>query len=861
MNTTTRSPSTVSRRISTRRLLSEVGLAALSGTLALMGFVRISGVRWSDLGSLWSSSDGVVEYAMAKVQGTGSLSLFEPNLGYPNGQDWSHFPVLDTVNRLELAVLNLFFDPVTAVNVLYVLSFPLIAIVMYGVLRNFHVMRILAVFGGVSLSLIGYHFDYEHPFLGNYWLVPVGVVWLAIVSNADSVLSRRLTSRQYVGVGLAIALVVGLQNPQYVVFFSLIGLVGAAVADKRTPRALRLRTRMFILAVPGIVLLTTLALGRVLRQVPAVTSSTDRPVVDSYVWAGKFFSLLTVPGESLLSGLPFNTRLLQAQETTDWTGVSAVMSAPIAASMVVVIGAALILVSGFHVRSPSWTAAVAGVRPWAVSWLTAAAFFVTGGMGVVFAALVYPQVRGWARISVILAAVALTATLILASAVLRLMKVRRTAASTALTLAISVFMSILFLDQFTAKYPIQVDSKTLPALNDLLDSSSPDVAGGCPVLNLPLMYFPEAIPAGSMNSYDHLLPYLVSSQERFSYGAVRGQLGSRWTDHLPTRPEALALRAAEEGFCALLVDSNGLDENSPSLEQFEQSLGPAAATALGRWFLFDLPNVERVDSKLSLFSKPEVDYGSGLTPPTLAEDGSESRWTKGASSRLRIWNPGTIQMEWIARTTATAAKCPNGQRVRVATSGGFALDFTLDPRESKEILIPLRIPARDNVDLVMDTPSPGCPNAEQPSDVGVQIRDLRFQDVNQPGVEIVESIGFHPEESAPSGDVWQWIDGSTAQLKLMSTSNRPTSVILTGEVQSPLCEPSQDVLVEIDGQNSQSLTTTVDATTPLLLPLNFGPYGEVQVTFTTSTQGCRVLGDDRLLGPKVQDITLVSVEK
>jgi hypothetical protein len=797
---------------------------------------------------------------MAKVQGTTFFGLFEPNLGYPNGQDWSHFPVLDAANRLELAVLNLFLDPVTAVNVLYALSFPLIAIVMYGALRNLHVMRSLAVFGGVSLALIGYHFDYEHPFLGNYWLIPAGVVWLAIIANADSVLSSRLTTRKYAGFGVAIALIVGLQNPQYVVFLTLIGLVGTAVANKRASRALRLRTRLLILAVPGLVLFTTLALGRVLRQVPAVTSSTDRPVVDSYVWAGKFFSLLTVPGESLLSEVPFNNRLLEAQETADWTGVSALLSAPVAASVVAVMGATLYLLSGVRGRSPNWIAATESIRPWAVSWLTAVAFFVTGGMGVVFAALVYPQVRGWARISVILAALALTATLILASTIFRLLEARRTPASRVLVLAMSAVMFILFLDQFTAKYPIQVNSETLPALDELLESSSPNVVAGCPVLNLPLMYFPEAIPTGSMNSYDHLLPYLVSSREKFSYGAMRGQLGSRWTDHLPTQPEALALRAAEEGFCALLIDKNGLDENSPSLGQFEQALGPAAATALGRWFLFDLPDMKRVEPKLSLFSKPEVDYGSGLTPPKSADDGIERRWTEGASSRIRIWNPAPVEMEWIARTTAMAAECPNGQRVQLATSGGFSADFTLSPGESREILLPLRIPARAGVDLIMETPSPGCSNTEQPADVGVQIRDLLFQDVNQPGVEIVESAGFHPEETGPSGEVWRWIDGSTAQITLMSTSNRPTAAVLTGIIQAPLCQTSQEVHVDVDGERVQSLRVTADSATPLIQPLNLDPFGEVQVTFTSSSQGCTVPNDDRLLGPKVQGVSLVSAE-
>lgn len=848
----------VAERGRTKTFAKETLGAFISGVLALLGFWRISGVSWSDLGGLWGRSDAVVEYSMAKTQSNSILGIFDPNLGYPHGQDWTHFPVLDPANRIELSLLTAFLDPVTAVNVLLVASFPIVAILMYAALRNLHVLRSLAVFGGVSLALVGYHFDYEHPFLGNYWAVPIGILWLSVLANADSVLAQRCQKRTVTAVGLVAAVAVGLNNPQYALFFSLIGVTAVIFARRNSPGSLRFVPRVVVLLIPGLALFAFLALGRLLRTIPAVTSSAERPVEDSYIWAGPFISLLTIPGDSILSALPFNQALLAAQDTSVWTGVSAIQSAPVLTATLIIIGLTWSLVGVARTSTRKWDHLADPVRPWSVMWLTGAFLFITGGMGVAFAALVYPQVRVWSRISIILAAVALTGALIFATRLIRLWKSQPSGKSTALIVSLATLVAIAFLDQFTARYQIQADVVTLSALNKLSEPKSTELPDDCPILNIPVMSFPEGIPLGRTEAYDNLLPYLAATPWRFSYGAIRGQLGSRWTDHLAVQPDVLAGQAATEGFCAILVDSYGLDENSPSLPQYEQALGSAIASALDRWFLFALPKTERVDPVNSLFSKPEVNYGLDFSSEEVSDEGVVSRWIKEGSATLKIWNPSSEALEWITRTTLTAADCTNSQEVQVSTSEGFSETFQILPNEQREIDIPLRIPAQSGVEIHFETNSRGCLQSGQSSPAGVRLDDLRFSVTNQLGVEIATFLGFHSEETSGSGETWRWIDGSEGVLRLLSTSDETATVTVTGSLQAAPCQPSALVDVKVDGRLVEPVVITAQDLSPISIAIELEPFGSASVAFATASDGCKVDGDERLLGPKLQNLRIAS---
>ena len=836
--------------------LKEVASAATSAVLALMGFWRISGVSWSEIGALWSRSDGVVEYAMAKTQGSSIAGLFDERLGFPNGQDWSHFPVLDMTNRLELLVLTRFLDPVTSVNLLYLLSFPVVAILMYGALRNFYVNRLLAVAGSVSFSLVGYHFDYEHPFLGNYLSIPIGLVWLALIANANSQLAQRSSQRVLVLTGIGAGAVVGLSNPQYAVFFMIVGLVAVLFAPITRRQSLSLVRRLTLYLIPAILLLGSLALGRLARAVPAVVSSTDRPVIDSYLWAGKLFSLFTVPGNSVLSAMPINQSLLNAQETTVWTGVAAIQSAFVAACSVLILLIVLILVARLPSASSDRSRLIDSVRPWAAMWLTGLAFFVTSGMGVVFAAVVYPQVRGWARMAIVLAALAIAGVLIFLSGWVRRLRREGSRRSGLLLAAFGALVTILFLDQFTARYPIQTDATTLPALEALVADAADEIAPGCPVLNIPLMSFPEAIPPGRMEAYDHMLPFLAESPWRFSYGAIRGQLGSRWTDHLAVQPEPMSEQLAAEGFCGVLIDTAGLDETVPSLDQYLDAYGPPAASAMNRWFLFALPSAEAVTQQDSLFSRPEVDYGKDFTVERLREDGLVTRWTQKEQSTLKVWNPSYEPALLLAETSLEAANCPNSQEIVVSTSNGYESELRLEPNASVQSLIPLEVPARGNVEVTFRTPDARCTHNGENVPVGVQITDLRFTRTQPDGLAISNYAGFYDLEMDEAGQTWRWINGTVGTVELFNLNSRSAEARLTGRIEVAPCAISQGVEIEIGDQFAETKVLQQGIPLDVDLPVRLNAFGKVPVQIRALSPACESDRGARFLGPRVLDLQM-----
>jgi hypothetical protein len=109
---------------------------------------------------------------------------------------------------------------------------------------------------------------------------------------------------------------------------------------------------------------------------------------------------------------------------------------------------------------------------------------------------------------------------------------------------------------------------------------------GCPVLQLPLMAYPEAVwPTQAMASYDHFwMPLFVPSQ-RWSFGIVSATAPAdgffaRYT--ADSSPAQLIARARADGFCAVQVDRDGL--STGDLKQIDLAAG-TPDVVVGRWQL------------------------------------------------------------------------------------------------------------------------------------------------------------------------------------------------------------------------------------------------------------------------------------
>src|SRR5215208_701112 len=105
--------------------------------------------------------------------------LENPDLGAPSGQQLYDFPnlVADSLHLALFKLLGVFSsDPVLILNLFYLLSFPLVALMSFLVLRQLGISAAVALVCSVLYALAPYHFwrGEPHVFLGAYYSVPVG---------------------------------------------------------------------------------------------------------------------------------------------------------------------------------------------------------------------------------------------------------------------------------------------------------------------------------------------------------------------------------------------------------------------------------------------------------------------------------------------------------------------------------------------------------------------------------------------------------------------------------------------------------------------------------------------------------------
>lgn len=706
-------------RIHTRKLILELSLAATAGIVSIVGFFKISGISPADLTSIWGLQDAIGEYAGAKSVRVLGLGDLNPLLGYPWGQDWSHFPALDLLNRLELFVLGIWFEPVLAVNVLTVLGFFLIPVLAYAVLRNLRVSRLFSSLSAISISLLPYHFDFEHPMLANYWAVPVGLFWLSMLMNSDGFLNSYPRVLRWLS--LFAALIVGLQNSYYAIFFLILGIVSLAFCARTPPRGLSLRFRSVVFATAVSSFLAYQVVVRLLREIPAISGSATRSVEESFTWGGKFASLFTVYGDSVVGQNPANRRLSDGLITSNWTGITAGHNAFVVAASMVSGLFVLWLLFGRGRVSLAEPIAVNRARSWAALWLISVAFFTTSGLGVVFAALVTPQLRVWQRISVVIAMLSVTVAAILASSLARRLRSGGVAQRRFLHPALVVGVVLLALDPLTGSIPYPVDSRTPDALREFVREGTEKLESNCPILTIPTQAFPEVTPRGTMNAYDQLLPYLYSDAWRFSYGAISGQLGSRWFNNLSVDPLQQAQEAKSLGFCAILVDANGLDTNSASLGQYAEVLGTPITEALGRWYLFNLQDTPNEPTPNDIFLTPEIEYSQGWTAGEVNAQGGVSRWMDSNWAYMDVWNPSTDPRNLQMTLPMTAATCATTRSVEVFINSEPHQKVILDPGQQLIIDVPLDLPARGMSEVSLHAVGAPCGADPLAGDQGVQV--------------------------------------------------------------------------------------------------------------------------------------------
>jgi len=613
-----------------------------------------------------------------------------PDLGAPLGQDLAAWPatVGDTWHLVALKLLSLVLSPAAAVNVYYVLGFPLAAVVAYGCLRALRVSPPLSCALGVAYAVLPYHLirGEGHLFLSAYYAVPIACV-LAVAVYRDRlaiVASRRVTRLGWEALaGAALLAGTGL----YYAVFTVAVVGSAAILGALAARRLR---PIVSAAVISIVIVIGLGLAAIPNLAYLLGSGGRSAAQGRSYGATEFYGLkivnlllpLTTHRLSLLGKLRARTSDSPIPgEGSETLGIIG------AVGLVVIVLAVLVPLVGRR------SAVAERLRPLGAVALVAILFGTVAGLNSLLAVLGFAEMRAWNRISVLIAFPALAGIGVLLDAVAARFLHRApsrqrlglAATAAALTL-VAVFDQTS--DAYVPNYPVLAQAWVQDDAYFLQVQDRIGARGN--VFALPVAPFPENPPIVDMVDYSHLRGYLHSDL-RWSYGGVKG--GDVEWQQIAMRDgvaEALPLLVAA-GFDAIYVNRLGYADRGAGVEAEIRAVTDAVdplVSADGLLATYDIrAYAQRLRAEDSLEPAERVlfpvrlSFVSGVYPAEEA-DGERWQWA-GSTAGGVLENPtdedAKIRLHGVIRVadpSATVTVTVGGdETVFTARDGAVNLDL------------------------------------------------------------------------------------------------------------------------------------------------------------------------------------------
>ena len=604
-----------------------------------------------------------------------------PSLGAPFGQELYDFPLsLDNLHLVEVKALGLVASgPAVAMNLFLIVSFPLVALSAYLVLRQFRLSQSVAFVAALLFTLLPRHFSGEgHLFLTSYWNVPLAVYLLIALSTGEPPLFVRrpethgrlrgyVTPRSLATVLLCVA--VGSSSFYYSSFTILLAAAATAIGLLARRDARVLAAGAAVVFVIGASVLAnvapSLAYWHEHGRNPLVA---QRAPEESERYALRLTTLL-LPVDGHRFG-PFAHLTERYRATTPLRGEPVeALGAVAGIGLLWLIGVALAGCVGRPVgdRLTRHSAALA-----VVAFLVA----TTGGISALIAYLATPQLRAWARLSLFIAFLSLVAVGGLLDRLRSLLATRRRggalfAAALAAVLVVGALDETS--DDLVPEYrTVEGEYRLDDAFVRQIDRVLPP---GSMVYELPYLSFPEGINPGVAN-YDLVRPYLHASELRWSYGAMRGRPAD-WASLLAGRPLSVqAAAVAASGFRGIYVDGFGYPDGGAGvvatlrrLLQVEPLVRPT-----GRMVFFDLrPYRRRLQATYgraelralrdATLWPTHAEGERGLSEPE-GEPPQTWRWATEGNVVLTVVNPANSVRRALFRTRIeTAATQPAWVRI------------------------------------------------------------------------------------------------------------------------------------------------------------------------------------------------------
>ena len=703
------------------RIALEAGIsAALAFVLSLIVFAPLLG----GLDVAWAGGDMLSTYVNSIAWGGFSYAE-TTQFGFPLGMDLDYFPGIDiTENTFAWVVNGMAGTTFLGINLLVILSFPLVAALAYLVIRMTGLQGPLAIALAVAFTFIPYHWGRAlgHTYLSTLYSAVVGLALVLLVSSGmfGRLMREGSALRRTVAIAAValMCLVVAWTGVYYVAFTLILGVFALLwrFAQRARWSDLAIDTVPFV-GTAVLALIGFLPAWATLRGDPPMAPLGERMVSESFTNAGSLvMAILPAPESSLPRMGYYNEAVLNAFADAPFgesTAITNFGSWATALALLVFLGA--LLLRARRPVNPSIPGAPVSLGLIAYLTVIVVLFFVPWGLNYLFADLVTTQIRAWNRLLPFL----LLLFVLGAAAALH-----RTRLATSWAFAVPIALILLGLTAIDSVYPYRAAyAQSVTGAREAIDAGrgyaaavNAAIPDDCGVLQLPHMVYPENGRTEGINDYDHFFPAITNTGKEWSYGSVKTTDAGVWAAQLPQVPTTdQVARLREAGFCAMHVDARGFtDEELPRVTgELERRYGAPVATGFeGEWLLYSIGDPARSTADAdALVHQPfiEVDFTT-VTPRETVLD-SAWWWTRAESADFTLT---PIDSAHPLRSLTGSVAAP--------ACGAVPITLTLDTDVEQQVIellarakqptpfaFTIDSPSSDQAVLTVATGGEGCP--------------------------------------------------------------------------------------------------------------------------------------------------------
>jgi hypothetical protein len=711
--------------------------AAVSALIALAMSLIVLGPLLSQLDVGWSGGDMLSTYVNAQVW-TGFSYGETTQFGFPLGMNLNYFPGIDiTENTFAMVADAITGGTFLGINLLVLLSFPLVAALAYLVIRMTGLQGPLAIALAVAFAVIPFHWGRAlgHTYLSTLYSAVVGLALVLLIATGTfERLWRGRSGWPRIGMLAVVAvmcIVVAWTGVYYVAFTLILGVFALIWR-------FALRARLSSIAVDAIPLIGTAVLAVIgfipslltVRVDPPLASLGERTPFESVTYAGNLLmAMLPIPQSQLPRLGYYNEAVLKVLNEAPY-GESSVITnfgTWVSSAALVTFVVALVLRSR---RTPTPSEAPVGLGLVAYLTVVTVLFFVPWGLNLLFAEVVTAQIRAWNRLLPFL----LLLFILGAAAALH-----RTRIATRWAFAVPIALALLAITAVDTVYPFRAAyagsvaeaGEATRAARAYASDVNAAIPADCGVLQLPYMAYPEHGLERGVNDYDHFWTSITNPGKEWSYGAVRNTDASIWAAQLPQVPtdaQMDLLRGA--GFCAIHLDTRGyvIEALPPLQADLTARLGDPVATGFdGAWELYGLgAPAAGTPATEAFLHQPFVSVD--LTQVTPRETALRSAWWWTREPRADfVLTPTSAGFPVTGVAGAIAAPECGAVPVTVTLTAGDQKQSTTvvaRPTQPAAFDLALATPSPEAAVLTVDTPGEGCPVGDGDERRFAQVLDL-----------------------------------------------------------------------------------------------------------------------------------------